>query len=80
MEKEEKKSLICKVLTWVKTRLSEPSTLTWLVAAAGYVGYTIEPSYLQEILAVCVGLISLIQVIMKDPTTLIKDLDKKQSK
>lgn len=73
---EDKKAFITKTLEWLKTRLGEPSTLTWLIALAGYIGYTIDPESLEKIVGVCVALIGVIQIIMKDPVTAIKDLTK----
>jgi hypothetical protein len=57
------------ILTWLKSRLTESSTWTWLTVLAGYVGYTIDPELLQYIAGVAVSVITLIQFIKKDPLT-----------
>lgn len=57
------------ILTWLKSRLTESSTWTWLTVLAGYVGYTIDPTLLQYIAGVAVSIITLIQFIKKDPLT-----------
>jgi hypothetical protein len=57
------------ILTWLKSRLTESSTWTWLTVLAGYVGYTIDPELLQYIAGVAVSIITLIQFIKKDPLT-----------
>lgn len=67
--------LVTKILAWLKARLSESSSWTWIVVAASYLGYVLDPSLVEYIAGVAVALISLIQFIKKDPVT-VSDLEK----
>lgn len=58
-----------KTLTWLKSRLTEASTWTAIVAIAGYFGYVIDPAQIEYITGIGLSLIALIQVIKKDPIT-----------
>lgn len=78
-EKKIDPTLWTKLLSWLKARLSESSTWTWLVVVAGYFGYTLDPSLIEYIAGVGVSIIALIQFIKKDPITEVKKEEKDSS-
>ena len=63
------------ILKWLKARLSESSTWTWIVVAFSYFGWVLDPSLVEYIAGVAVALISLIQFIKKDPVTEIEKVE-----
>ena len=74
MEKKIDPSLWTKVLAWLKARLTEPNTWTWIVGAAAYFGYVIEPTMVEYIAGVAVSVITLIQFAKKEPVTAVKEI------
>ena len=74
MEKKIDPSLWTKILTWLKARLTEPNTWTWIVGAAAYFGYVIEPTMVEYIAGVAVSIITLIQFAKKEPVTAVKEI------
>lgn len=65
-------------LFWLKDRLKESSTWTWLVVLAGYFGYTLNPELIEYIAGAVVSVITLIQFIKSDKVEL-KDNNSKTS-
>lgn len=74
MEKKIDPSLWTKILAWLKARLTEPNTWTWIVGAAAYFGYVIEPTMVEYIAGVAVSVITLIQFAKKEPVTAVKEI------
>ena len=74
MEKKLDPSLWTKSLAWFKARLTEPNTWTWIVGAAAYFGYVIEPTMVEYIAGVAVSVITLIQFAKKEPVTAVKEI------
>lgn len=72
--------MFSKLLTWIKDRLSESSTLTWIVATAAYFGWVIDPSLLDYIATAAVSLIAIIQFSKKDASTILKKQEKESEK
>lgn len=54
------------MLTWLKDRLSEPSTHRSIIGFASVVGVTINPELVNEIMAFAVSLLSFIEFIRKE--------------
>ena len=74
MEKKLNSPLLTKSLAWLKARLTEPNTWTWIVGAAAYFGYIIEPTLVEYIAGVAVSVITLIQFAKKEPVTAVKEI------
>lgn len=76
MEKNSNISVWSKALAWLKVRLSEPNTWSWIVGAAAYFGYVLDPSMVEYIAGVAISVITLIQVAKKEPVTAVKEINK----
>lgn len=74
MEHKIDPTLWTKILAWLKARLTEPNTWTWIVGAAAYFGYVLDPSLVEYIAGVAVSIITLIQFAKKEPVTAVKEL------
>lgn len=74
MEHKIDPTLWTKILAWLKARLTEPNTWAWIVGAAAYFGYVLDPSLVEYIAGVAVSIITLIQFAKKEPVTAVKEL------
>jgi len=60
------------MLTWLKERLTEPSTYQGITTLAAAVGYTVNPEAWEAIATLALGIIGFIQMMKKEPKLLEK--------